>query len=172
MNLRSVRLDVGRRVAAACDVPDLALFPTRFAGVMTVTFGAALEFRSQHVALWCLGAVRRSGLRLRVERWAVALNDMAGWFDSAAGDKGGMRVEVVGERGPGDRVRRTWQLTAPAADGPEIPCMPAILLARKIAHGETPARGAFECMGFLGLSDFAPEFSRWKITTRTEEHTL
>jgi excinuclease ABC subunit A len=32
-------------------------------------------------------------------------------------------------------MRRTWQLTTPAIDGPEIPCMAAILLARHIATG-------------------------------------
>ena len=169
MDLRPVHLDVGARFAAACDVPDLTLFPSRFAGVKTVTFHAALEFRAQHLALWCLAALRRSGLPLPVTRWAVALNNLAGWFDSAAGDKGGMCVSVVGVRGQGDRVRRAWQLTAPTTDGPEIPCMAATLLARRFAHGQTPASGAFECMGFLSLSDFAPEFARWGITTRTGE---
>lgn len=169
MDLRRVHLDVGVRLAAACDVPDLALFPARFAGVKTVTFHAALEFGAQHLALWGLAALRRCGLPLPVTRWAGALSDLAGWFDSAAGDKGGMWVSVVGEREEGDRVRRSWQLTAPATDGPEIPCMAATLLARRFARGETPANGAFECMGFLKLLDFAPEFSRWGITTRTEE---
>jgi nucleoside-diphosphate-sugar epimerase len=27
----------------------------------------------------------------------------------------------------------------------------------------------FPCMGFLTLAEFAPEFARWKITTRMEE---
>jgi len=169
MDLREVRLDIGGRLGAACDVPDLALFPIRFAGVKTVTFHAALEFGAQHLALWGLAALRRSGLPLPVARWAVALNGLAGWFDSAAGDKGGMWVSVVGERGQGERLRRTWQLSAPAADGPEIPCMAATLLARRFARGKITARGASECMGFLRLSDFAPEFRRWKITTRIEE---
>src|SRR5215472_14363935 len=91
------------------------------------------------------------------------------WFDAGAGDKGGMWVSVVGERGPGERIRRTWQLTAPATDGPEIPCMAATLLARRFVRGEIPPRGAFACMGYLSLSDFVPEFNRWGITTRTEE---
>lgn len=169
MDLRQVHLDIGARLAAACDVPDLALFPTRFAGVRTVTFHAALEFGAQHLALWGLAALKRSGLPLPVTRWAVALNDLATWFDAAAGDAGGMWVSVVGERGLGDRIRRTWQLTAPATDGPEVPCMAATLLARRLARGQIPAHGAFECMGFLRLSDFAPEFTRWRMTTRTEE---
>jgi hypothetical protein len=168
MDLRETKLDIGDRLAAACDVPDLALFPARFVAVQEVTFHAALEFRVQHLALWGLAALRWIGLPFPVSRWAVALNRFAGLFDSAAGNKGGMRVSVVGGRSNGERVRRTWQLTAPAVDSPEIPCMPAILLARRFARGELPESGAFPCMEFLTLSEFAPEFARWAITTRTE----
>ncbi len=170
MELQKTRLDIGRRLAAACDVPDLELFPARYADVQTVSFYAALEFGAQHLTLWGLAALRRIGLPLPVARWAVSLNRLAGIFDAAAGEKGGMRVSVVGYRSDsGGRMRRTWQLTASAMDGPEIPCMAAILLARRLVRGEVFQSGAFPCMGFLTLAEFAPEFARWKITTRMEE---
>lgn len=170
MDLQETRFDVGGRLAAACDVPDLELLPARYSGVQTVSFHAALEFGVQHLTLWSLAALRRIGLPFPVARWAASLNRLAGIFDAGAGQKGGMRVSVVGNRSDGgDRVRRTWQLTAPAMDGPEIPCMAAILLERRLARGEVFQSGAFPCMGFLTLSDFAPEFARWKITTRMEE---
>jgi hypothetical protein len=170
MDLQATQLDVGGRLAAACDVPDLELFPARYAGVQTVSFHAALEFGAQHLTLWGLAALRRIGLPFPVARWAVSLNRLAGMFDAGAGEKGGMRVSVVGNRSrDGGRVRRTWQLTAPALDGPEIPCMAAILLARRLARGEAFQSGAFPCMGFLTLPEFSPEFVRWKISTRTEE---
>jgi saccharopine dehydrogenase-like NADP-dependent oxidoreductase len=170
MELRKTQLDIGRRLAAACDVPDLELFPARYAGVQTVSFHAALEFGAQHLTLWGLAALRRIGLPFPAARWAVSLNRLAGMFDAAAGEEGGMRVSVVGDRSDGGgQVRRTWQLTAPAMDGPEIPCMAANLLARRLARGEVFQSGAFPCMGFLTLSEFAPEFARWRITTRMEE---
>jgi len=170
MDLQNTRLDIGARLAAACDVPDLELFPARYTGVQTVRFSAALEFGVQHLTLWGLAALRRIGLPFPVARWAVSLNQLAGMFDTAAGEKGGMRVSVVGDRRDGGgRVRRTWQLTAPAMDGPEIPCMAAIVLARRLARGEIFQSGAFPCMGFLTLAEFTPEFARWKITTRMEE---
>ena len=111
------------------------------------------------------------GPRNPSNRTAIARKTRAaGMFDAGAGQKGGMRVSVVGNRSDGgDRVRRTCQLTAPAMDGPEIPCMAAIILARRLARGEVFQSGAFPCMGFLILSEFAPEFARWKITTRMEE---
>ena len=171
MGLRTAHLDIGRRLAAVCDVPDLALFPARYSGVRTVNFHAAVEFRVQHLALWGLAALRKFRLPIPAARWAVWLNRCAGLFDSAAGAQGGMWVSVVGIRGDGMPVRRTWQLMAPAADGPEIPCMAAILLARRLARGELFAAGAYPCIGFLKLSEFVPEFTRWGITTRTEEVT-
>ena len=61
MDLRSVPLAFGNRWGAACDVPDLALFPERYASVRTVRFHAALEFRAQHLVLWCLAGLGPAG---------------------------------------------------------------------------------------------------------------
>ena len=169
MDLRRLRFDAGARWAAACDVPDLALFPERYPGSGSVDFHAALEFGIQHCALWLLAAVRRLGLPINVGRWAVRLNGAAASFDRWAGDWGGMRVQVDGVAHDGRPSRRTWQLCAPALHGPEIPCMPAILLARRIARGSITQRGAYACMGFLTLADFEAEFARWGIRTRIEE---
>ena len=86
----------------------------------------------------------------------------------AAGPWGGMRVHITG-RANGRSVVRTWQLTAPAVHGPEIPCMAASLLADRILHGGALAPGGMPCMGLLTLEDFAPEFARWGIRTQVEE---
>ena len=169
MDLRRIRFAFGTRWGAVCDVPDLALWPERIPQLQSVSFHAALEIDLQHLVLWKLAAWRRLGLPLPVERWAAILNRCAGAFDRFGGEWGGMRVSVVGVNSEGRRLRRTWQLTAPAMNGPEIPCMAAILLARRIARGAIPASGAFPCAGFLQLTEFRPEFERWGITTRIEE---
>jgi Saccharopine dehydrogenase NADP binding domain len=172
MDLRRLRLDVGNRWGAACDVPDLALLPERYPGVSHVEFHAALEFGIQHFALYFLAAIRRAGLPLPVKRIASGLNHMAKIFDRWGGPSGGMRVSIEGRRMDGTRFRRTWQLSAPALNGPEIPCMAAILLARRIARGDVAERGAHACMTFLTLDDFEPEFARWNIRTRIEDVAL
>jgi len=169
MDLRRMDLDVGHRWGAACDVPDLTLFPERYPGVRNVQFHAALEFKLQHAALWALASLRRAGLALPVDRWAVGLNRLAALFDPFAGPFGGMRVSLVGQNAVGERTRRTWQLIAPASDGPEIPCMAAVLLARRMASARPVKSGAYACMGILRLVDFAPLFERWGIRTRIEE---
>lgn len=169
MDLRRTTFDFGARWGAVCDVPDLALWPQRFPQLQDVSFHAALEFRMQQLVLWKLAVLRRIGLPLPVERWAAPLNRWAGVFDRFGGEWGGMRVSVVGATAEGRRLRRTWQLTAPVLNGPEIPCMAAILLARRIAGGVVPSSGAFPCVGFLTIGQFQPEFERFGITTRIEE---
>jgi hypothetical protein len=159
----------GTRWAAACDVPDLELLPKRYAGVKTLQFRAALELCVQHFALWLAAALRRAGVPLPLERWAGPLNRLASCLDGFGSDTGGMLVSLAGTRADGGRARVEWHLTAPGGHGPEIPCMAAILLARKLARGELSARGAFACIGILGLADFEPEFAKWGITTVVEE---
>jgi NAD(P)-dependent dehydrogenase (short-subunit alcohol dehydrogenase family) len=167
-DLVRLQFPFGKRWAAACDIPDLELFPEHYAGVKTVTFRAALEVPVQHWALWSLAAMRRSGMPLPLERWAGGLNRVGSWLDRFGSDCGGMRVDLIGESAEGRRKRRTWLLTARGNHGPEIPCMAAVLLAVKLARGEPVPTGARPCMGLLRLADFESEFSRWDITTQFE----
>jgi uncharacterized protein YbjT (DUF2867 family) len=167
--LKRVRLDCGTRWAAACDVPDLDLLPQRYASARTVEFRAALEVGIQHFALWVLAALRRRGVSIPVDRWAVGLDRIATTLDRFGGEYGGMSVAATGTAQDGSRRRICWQLTVPATDGPEIPCMAAILLASRLARGQLLERGAHACMGFLMLCDFESEFSRWGVRTRIEE---
>src|SRR6476660_4977374 len=168
--LRRVRIDgIGTRWAAACDVPDLALLPERYPGVRTVQFRAALELGVQHFALWSLGALRRAGVPLPVERWAGPLDTMASWLDAFGSERGGMLVTVTGTKADGSRARARWQVVAEDNHGPEIPCMPAIRIARKLARGKLAEGGAHACVGFLTLAEFEPEFARWRMQTKVED---
>jgi hypothetical protein len=168
--LRRVRFyGLGGRWAAACDVPDLELFPKRYPGVSTIEFRASLEVGTQQLALWLAAMLRRRGARLPIERWAKPLGRVASWMNVFGGHLGGMLVSVTGRRPNGNRARIEWHLTADAQHGPEVPCMAAILLARKLAQGGIAQRGAFPCMGFLTLPEFESEFARWRITTVVRE---
>lgn len=167
--LRRMSFPFGTRCAAACDVPDLDLFPRRYEGVRTVSFRAALEVSAQHYALWCIAGLRRLGMPLRPDHWARRLSRTAHWFDRFGSDCGGMSVSVIGKDQSGRRRTSTWYLVAQSNHGPEIPCMASILLTRKLARGEKPPIGAQVCMGMLKLSDFELEFARWDIKTSIED---
>jgi saccharopine dehydrogenase-like NADP-dependent oxidoreductase len=169
MALRRIRFDFGNRVGACCDVPDLSLLPGRYPTAKSISFHAALEIRMQHIVLWMFAALRRAGVPLPVGKWARFLDRAASLFDRFAGPSGGMQVSVTGTDKEGAQITRTWHLTAPALHGPEIPCLSAIVLARRMARGEVFVPGAHACMGFLGLAEFLPEFTRWGIVTRIDE---
>jgi len=160
---------LGARWAAACDVPDLELFPRRYPGIRTMEFRASLEIGAQQFALWLAALLRRRGMALPIERWARPLARIASWMDAFGGDLGGMLVSLAGKRSDGSLARIEWHLTADAQHGPEIPCMAAILLARKLAQGGFAQPGAYSCMGFLTLPEFETEFARWRITTVVRE---
>ena len=169
MDLRRVALSFGTRWAALCDVPDLTLTHVRYPEVKDVSFHAALEFRLQHAVLWMLAGLRRLGLPFAVDGWARALERVSAVFDPFAGSWGGMHVSVTGIDHEGQRARRTWELKVPAADGPEIPTIAAIVLARQIARGENMEIGATTGAGRVGLGDFKGEFRKWNITTSVAE---
>jgi hypothetical protein len=52
-------------------------------------------------------------------------------------------------------LTRTWFIVAEAGDGPQIPTIPAILLAKRL-YGKDPglATGAYPCVGLVRLDDY------------------
>jgi len=164
--------DLGRRWAAACDVPDLELLPARYPGIRTLQFRASLEFAFEHFLLAAVAGLRRAGVPIPIERWAAPLDRLATRLDQFGSMHGGMLVQLAGERQDGHGLNVEWHLTADCVHGPEIPCMAAILLARKLARGLAGIRGAMPCVGLLALDEFHPEFARWGIRTQLKEMIL
>ena len=160
---------VGKRWSAVCDVPDLALFPSRYPGVRDVRFRAALEVGAQHFGITFLAAVRRAGVNFSMASIAPTLDKLAGVFDIFGSETGGMTVTLAGIGTNGASLKLRWHIIAPHSHGPEIPAMPAILLARKLAAGGIDQVGALPCMGLLSIEEFAPEFSKWGMQTGLEE---
>lgn len=159
------------RLGAPCDIPDLELFPARYAPVQDVTFLAALEVRASLRAFALLAALARRGWIERPQALAGLLHRGAPMFDALGTPMGGMVVRLRGEAPGGGPLALAWHVTAPDHHGPEIPCMAAILLARRLARGETWAPGATACVGLLSLDAFAPDFARWGMTTEWHDET-
>ena len=153
------------RRGALCDIPDLELFPARYAGVQTVMFRAALEVGLAQHAFAFLASMRRVGLLPSPARLAPLLYSAGRVFDRFGTALGGMVVRVEGLDARGAVARRAWHIAADDNRGPEIPCMAAILLARRLARGDALAVGAHACGGLLALSEFETEFARWGMVT-------
>jgi hypothetical protein len=115
-------------------------------------------------ALAMLAAPRRSGVAAP-ERLAALLHRCGSWVDWLGTPDGGMVVRLRGRGLNGEPLGLAWEITAPNHHGPEIPCMAAIVLARRLAGGATLPVGAMPCMGLISLQDFTPEFERWGMHT-------
>lgn len=160
------------RIGALCDIPDLELFPQQYRVRDRVMFRAALEVAVSQRVFALLATLRSKGWLKQPARWAGALNRVAGWFDWMGSALGGMVVRVQGVDAHGQPAARAWHIAADDDHGPEIPCMAAILLARKLAAGETMKPGAFTATGLLALEEFAPEFAKWGMVTDVVEEAL
>jgi hypothetical protein len=157
--------DLGKRWAAACDVPDLEVLLHRYPKIRTVQFRASLEFGMQHFVLAILATLRWIGIPMPIDRWAAPFERLATWLGRWGGEHGGMLVSVSGKDASGVSKRLEWHLTASWREGPEIPCLAAILIAAQLARGHRLPLGGDACMGYLELSDFEPEFRRLGIET-------
>ncbi|HSV60322.1 MAG TPA: hypothetical protein VLJ19_15615 [Variovorax sp.] len=130
-------------------------------------FRAALEVGLTQQAFAFLATLRRAGLVNAPQKLAPLLHATGRLFDPMGSALGGMVVRVEGRDAQGHAQRRAWHIAADHHHGPEIPCMAAILLARRLARGEQLPVGAQASCGLLHLQDFAPEFARWGMQTDT-----
>lgn len=145
---------VGRRLLAYCDVPDRLLYPRTCKGIRTVEFRAGFELPLLQLGMWCLAWLKRSGCVADWRRHAEKLQRVSeftlGWGTYA----GAMHVEITGRRQDGTPHRVKWYIVAPDGDGPQIPCTAAVVIARKLARGTVPVRGALPCLELFSVEEF------------------
>jgi Saccharopine dehydrogenase NADP binding domain len=153
------------RRGALCDIPDLELFPKYYSVTQQVMFRAAVEVGIAQSAFAVIAKLRALGILPNPSRFASLLNFTAPALDFLGSSLGGMFVRVSGMNSDSEFVKRAWHIAADHDHGPEIPCMAAILLARKIAAKQLLSTGAFACLSMLELKDFEIEFGKWTMVT-------
>ena len=158
---------VGTRWLADFDIPDLELFPERYPGVQSVQFGAGLELPPLHMGLWLLSWPSRWRWIRNLEAHADALRAGSDRFIRWGSDSGAMHVTMHGFR-RAHRLSVEWTLIARQGDGPQIPCIAAIVLARKLAAGTLAARGAMPCVGLFSLDECLRELEGYDVRTIVE----
>lgn len=152
--------DLGWRWLGDCDVPDLSLFPSRYPELRSIRFSAGLEIPLLHLGLWGLSWAVRIGLIRHLYRLAPFLLRTSRWFDGLGSAESGFHMVLSGTGVDGRPMSLTFELVARSGDGPYIPCVPAILMARKLIKGVgSVAAGATACMGLISLDEYLGELS-------------
>lgn len=153
---------LGKRWMANCDVPDLDLLPERY-HIKRIRFSAGLELGALHLGLWALSWLVRCGLPLHLPRYADMLLKASNVFNRFGSADGGMHVILRGTGLDGEPLEKRWFLIAKSGDGPQIPCIPAIVLTRKLAQGKTLEAGAYPCVGIVPLQEYLMELGGFAI---------
>jgi hypothetical protein len=145
---------LGRRWFGYCDIPDLALFPARYPTLQAMRFSAGHEIAALHVGTWLLSWLVRWRLLPRLDRWAGLLLRASFLFDRWGSGRSGFHMYIHGQGRDGRPLLRRHWIIARSGDGPNIPCMPAILLARRLAAGEALGAGARPCLDLITLDEY------------------
>ncbi len=146
--------ELGWRLFGNCDVPDLSLFPKRYPTLKSMRFGAGHELKLLHIGTRLLGALVRLGLIRSLDHHAAGLLRLAFLFDGFGSGRSGFHMFLSGTGRDGHRLERRFVIIARSGHGPYIPCMPAILLARRLAKREVPQRGAMPCVDLIDLGAY------------------
>jgi hypothetical protein len=155
--------ELGYRWMANCDIPDLDLLPERYS-IQKIRFSAGIENPLLHFSIWGLGWLVRLGVPINLSKHARFLLHASHWFDHFGSDAGGMHVIIKGKGHNNQPLTRKWFIIAKNGDGPQIPCVPAILLAKKLATEKSITSGATPCLSLISLQEYLDELRSYSIT--------
>jgi saccharopine dehydrogenase-like NADP-dependent oxidoreductase len=167
---------VGKRHLANVDVPDLELFPDRYSTTHTVSFQAGLEIPLLHLSMVGMAYLSKIGL---IKSWvplSKTIVSASNLFLPLGSDKGAMEVRICGKDSNASTQQVKWTLYAPNGNGPYIPTLSTIILARKLLGTSSNSTsqqakleaGAKPCIGLLGLNDFSDFFTALELTFKEE----
>jgi len=145
---------LGWRLFGNCDIPDLALFPRRYPTLKSMRFAAGLELKFLHIGTPLLGALVRLGLIGSLSDHAAWLLHLAFLFDRFGSGRSGFHMILTGTGRDGKSKQQRFMIIARSGHGPYIPCIPAIVLARRLVKGEVRQRGATPCVDLIGLDAY------------------
>lgn len=164
--LNAVRYpELGTRLFGYCDIPDLDLFPGRYPDLSDLRFVAGHEVKLLHIGTWLLSWIVRLGMVKSLAPYAGRLLKLSFLFDPLGSDKSGFHMFLKGIGKDGNPAEVRIFMIARQVHGPNIPCIPAILLARRLAAGEAIAPGARPCLDLIGLDEIMDAIAGLDIDT-------
>lgn len=159
---------IGTRLLGDCDIPDLELFPKRYPSLTDLRFRAGHEIKLLHLGTWALSWLVRLRLLPTLDRFGDTLLRTSFLFDLLGTNRSGFHMRLSGTGRDGAPLTITIFMEARQGHGPMIPCMPVILLAKRLARGETIAPGARPCLDLISLDDYLRALRHLDITVDVE----
>jgi hypothetical protein len=164
--LHAVRYpELGLRLFGYCDVPDLELFTRRYPELRELRFAAGHEVKLLHIGTWLLSWAVRLRLVKSLSPYADRLLRLSFLFDPFGSDKSGFHMFLSGMGLDGRTKTIRIFMIARQVHGPNIPCIPAILLARRLAAGESIVSGARPCLDLISLDEIMTAIAHLDIDT-------
>lgn len=161
--------DLGKRSFAACDVPDLSLFPEYYKGVDTVVFSAGTGLKITHYGTWLFAGLIRLGIIRNPPQWANFLHKNSLKLERFGDGQSGMYIELTGLDKEQRPLKLCWELIAKGNDGVHIPTLASVALTRKLLADNLTARGAMSSMGLLTLDEYLAELAGLQVETQLQE---
>jgi len=159
---RQVYPELGTRWMANCEVPDLDLLPEHY-GIKSIRFSAGMELSFMHLGIWFMSWLVRLGLPLNLPKRSAFLLRASDWFDILGSPDGGMHIIMNGKDKNGNPKEIKWFVIAKDGDGPQIPTIPAIILAKKLVAGKLNETGAKPCVGLVLLDEYLKELEEFNV---------
>lgn len=160
---------LGKRPLGNCDIPDLALFPKAYPNLKNIRFYAGTELYFQHFGLWMMSWLVKWGFVKSLQPLGKILVKIANMFDWLGSSNSAFHMKMSGVNKDGAAISKTFYLTAKDGHGPYIPCMPAILLAKKLASGDFKKKGAFSSMRLVSFTEYMAALSSLNIHWELKE---
>lgn len=155
--------ELGYRLLCNCDVPDLELFPARYKTLKNIRFRAGLEVPLLHMGLWALSWLARIKLFASLKPFASAFYNIGPWFNIFGTDRSGFHMEMKGDSAQGTPLTKIFYIITGAGHGPNIPCIPSILLAQMLAKQDIRRTGATACVDLITLGEYKTALSEYDI---------
>jgi hypothetical protein len=152
--------NINSRLMSNCEAPDLDCLHLHF-DIEALTFSAGMESKLLHRLIWLMSWLVRLGLPLKLKNHAPWLLRSSRWFDGFGTKDGGMHVEFEVQVGKGQKtISKTWFIEATDNKGPQIPTIPAILMAEKILTQPT-RHGVQTCVKLIQLDEYLKELEQF-----------
>lgn len=147
----------GYRLLSNCEIPDLELFPKFYPDLKTIRFSAGTEIKILHLGLWLLSWLVRFGFISSLRPAAKLFHKTAKLFDRVGSSNSAFYMRLSGNGTNGSIKTQKIYILAKSGDGPFIPCVPAIFLARKISQNQHVPVGAMPCIKLIDFADYVRE---------------